>query len=98
MYVDYEPDHHILQKGKATYREVSEYVQKKHGLHVNNLYIAQVKDKCGFDKRENYNKGVEGHRVPHVTEEKEKAILDAFKHSRGENCGISECIRLQSNK
>ena len=36
MYVDYEPDHHIVEQGKATYRE--------------------------------------------VTEEKEKAILDAFKH------------------
>lgn len=38
MYADYEPDHHIVEQGKATYRE--------------------------------------------VTEEKEKAILDAFKHNK----------------
>ena len=80
MYVDYEPDHHIVEQGKATYREVTEYVQEKYGFHVTNLNIAQVKDKCGFEKRENYNKGAEGHKVPQVTEEKEKAILDAFKH------------------
>ena len=80
MYVDYEPDHHIVEQGKATYREVTEYVQEKYGFHVTNLNIAQVKDKCGFEKRENYNKGAEGHRVPQVTEEKEKAILDAFRH------------------
>ena len=40
----------------------------------------QVKDKCGFDKRDNYNKGSEGHKIPHVTEEKEKAIREAFIH------------------
>ena len=80
MYVDYEPENHIIEQGKATYREVAEYVQEKYGFHVTNLNIAQVKDKCGFDKRENYNKGAEGHKVPQVTEEKEKAILDAFRH------------------
>lgn len=80
MYIDYEPEHHIVEQGKATYREIAEYVQEKYGLHVTNLNIAQVKDKCGFDKRENYNKGAEGHKEPQVTAEKEKAILDAFRH------------------
>ena len=54
MYVDYEPEHHIVEQGKAKYREVAEYVQEKYGSHVTNLNIAQVKDKCGFEKRENY--------------------------------------------
>ncbi len=78
--IDYEPDHHIIEQGKATYREITEYVLKKYGIHVTSLNIAQVKDKCGFDKRDNYNKGSEGHKIPHVTEEKEKAIREAFKH------------------
>ena len=69
-----------MEQGKATYREVTEYVKENCGIHVTKLNIAQVKDKCGFDKRENYNKGAEGHKVPQVTEGKEKAILDAFKH------------------
>ena len=80
MYIDYEPDHHIIEQGKATYREITEYVLKKYGIHVTSLNIAQVKDKCGFDKRDNYNKGSEGHKIPHVTEEKEKAIREAFIH------------------
>ena len=39
---------------KATYREVQQYVLQTTGLMVSNLNIAQIKDKCGFDKRENY--------------------------------------------
>ena len=49
-------------------------------MHVTYLNIAQVKDKCGFEKRENYNKGKEGHVVPICTPEKEEMILEAFKY------------------
>ena len=80
MYVDYAPDHHVIQGGKATYKEITEWIQETYGAHVTNLNIAQVKDKCGFEKRENYNKGTEGHRVPNCTPEKEQMILSAFKH------------------
>nr|WP_296043207.1 hypothetical protein [uncultured Blautia sp.] len=37
---------------KATYRKVQQYVLQKIGLIVSNLNIAQIKDKCGFEKRE----------------------------------------------
>lgn len=80
MYVDYAPDHHVIQGGKATYKEITEWIQETYGAHVTNLNIAQVKDKCGFEKRENYNKGTEGHRVPNCTPEKEQMIMSAFKH------------------
>ena len=80
MYVDYAPDHHVIQGGKASYKEITEWIQETYGAHVTNLNIAQVKDKCGFEKRENYNKGTEGHRVPNCTPEKEQMILSAFKH------------------
>lgn len=79
MYVDYEPDHHIVEGGKATYKQITEWVQEHYGFHVTNLNIAQVKDMCGLEKRENYNLGKEGHRVPKCTEEKKQAILEAFK-------------------
>jgi 23S rRNA (uracil1939-C5)-methyltransferase len=42
-------------ENKATYEEIKEYVLEKHGLQVTNLYIAQVKRKCGIIERENYN-------------------------------------------
>ena len=79
MYIDYEPDHHIVDGGKATYREITEYVQEHYGLKVTSLDIAQVKDKCNLSKRKNYYTGKEGHKVPQVTEEKEQAIREAFK-------------------
>ena len=80
MYVDYAQDHHVIQGGKASYTEITEWIQETYGAHVTNLNIAQVKDKCGFEKRENYNKGTEEHRVPNCTPEKEQMILSAFKH------------------
>jgi hypothetical protein len=48
---------------------------------VSNLYIAQTKDKCGLDKRLNYNlsKKDDPH-VPECPKEKEDAIMDAFRH------------------
>ena len=80
IYIDYEPDHHQKKRGRATYQQIKEYVMNTHGLHVSSLDIAQIKDKCGFEKRENYNKGKEGHRIPQCPPEKEKMILEAFKH------------------
>ena len=85
MHVDYEPeDAEYLKsaKGSASYREIKEWIKEQHDVSVSNLYIAQVKDKLGFEKRENYNKGADGHRVPNCPTEKEKLILEAFKHFR----------------
>ena len=60
-------DHHIevelemdeldltAAESKATYEEIKDYVLKKSGLKVSNLYIAQVKQKCGIIERANYN-------------------------------------------
>ena len=43
-------------ENKATYEEIREYVKEHTGLNVSNLYIAQVKRKCGIKERQNYNK------------------------------------------
>ena len=42
-------------ESKATYKEIQEYVLKEHGLKVSNLYISQIKRKCGIEVGENYN-------------------------------------------
>ena len=41
-------------ESKATYAEIKDYVLKEHGLKVSNLYISEVKRKCGdlFRERE----------------------------------------------
>ena len=73
-------DLHGRASSTATYSEIKAYILEKYGLKVTSLNIGQIKDKCGFEKRENYNKGKEGHRVPNCTPEKEEAIMDAFRH------------------
>lgn len=66
---------------KATYEEIREYVQEHTGLNVSDLYIAQVKQKCGIKERVNYNKPKsENSRQPQFPLEKEKAIREALKH------------------
>lgn len=68
-------------ESKATYKEIQEYVLKKFGLKVSNLYISQVKRKCGIEVVENYNLPKnEDSRQPQCPMEKEKAIRDALKH------------------
>ena len=42
-------------ESKATYEEIKAYVKEQTGLQVSNLYIAQVKRKCGIIERVNYN-------------------------------------------
>ena len=71
----YEPE------DKGTYGKIKAYILEKYGLKVSNLYIAQVKDKCGLDKRLNYNLSKkEDARVPDCPKEKEDAIMDTFRH------------------
>jgi predicted RNA methylase len=66
---------------KATYKEIQDYVLKEHGLKVSNLYISQVKRRCGIEVGENYNMPKsEDSRQPQCPEEKEKAIKDALEH------------------
>ena len=84
-YVDYEPkDNEYMRntKGSATYAEIKSWIKEQYNVSVSSLYIAQVKDSCGFEKRENYNTGAEGHKVPQCPDEKRKMILEAFKHFR----------------
>ena len=68
-------------ESKATYEEIREYVLEKHGLRVTNLYIAQVKRKCGIIERENYNKSKsEVAKQTQCLEDKEMAIMDALEY------------------
>jgi len=68
-------------ESKATYSEIKDYVLEKHGLKVSNLYISQVKRKCGIEVGENYNlPKSEDSRQPQCPVEKEKAIKDALEH------------------
>ena len=68
-------------ESKATYEEIREYVKEHTGLNVSDLYIAQVKRKCGIKERQNYNKPkAENPKQLKCPPEKEKAIREALKY------------------
>ena len=65
----------------ATYAQLKDYVLEHSGLKVSNLYISQIKRKCGIGVGKNYNlPKSEDSRQPQCTSEKEKAIREAFKY------------------
>ena len=65
----------------ATYPQIKEYVLEHTGLKVSNLYISQIKRKCGIGVGKNYNlPKSEESRQPQCPPEKEKAIREAFKY------------------
>ena len=89
----YEAKHHVNVKldmdemdltaaeSKATYEEIKKYVAEHNdGMKVSNLYIAQVKRKCGIEVGENFNlPKSEDSRQPQCPTEKEDAIVEALK-------------------
>ena len=65
----------------ATYTQIKDYVLEHSGLKVSNLYISQIKRKCGIEVGKNYNlPKSEDSRQPLCPPEKEKAIREAFKY------------------
>ena len=67
---------------KATYDEIKKYVAEHNaGMKVSNLYISQVKRKCGIEVGKNYNLPKnEDSRQPQCPEDKESAIVEALKY------------------
>lgn len=64
----------------ATYTQIKDYVLEHSGLKVSNLYISQIKRKCGIEVGKNYNlPKSEDSRQPLCPPEK-KAIREAFKY------------------
>ena len=65
----------------ATYTQIKDYVLEHSGLKVSNLYISQIKRKCGIEVGKNYNlPKSEDSRQPQCPPEKEKEIREAMKY------------------
>lgn len=62
-------------ESKAIYEEIGTYVKEHLGLHVTNLYIAQIKRELGIIERINYHIGGGKAKVPQVTPEKRKLLV-----------------------
>ena len=69
-------------ESKATYEEIKSYVAEHNdGMKVSNLYIAQIKRKCGIELGKNYNLPKnEDSKQPQCPEDKERAIVEALEH------------------
>lgn len=68
-------------ESKATYEKIKDYVLEHSGVKVSNLYIAQIKQKCGIIERVNYNLlRTENSIQPKCPPEKEKAKREALKY------------------
>ena len=84
-YIDVDVDVAELEgtsaETKATYEKIKKYVAEHNdGMKVSNLYIAQVKRKCGIELAENFNlPKSEDARQPRCPKEKEEAIMNALK-------------------
>lgn len=84
-YIDVDVDVAELEgtsaETKATYEKIKKYVAEHNGgMKVSNLYIAQVKRKCGLELAENFNlpKSADA-KQPQCPKEKEEAIVEALK-------------------
>lgn len=70
-------------ESKATYEAIRNHVLDKHGMKVSNLYISQIKRKCGLEVGKNYNiSKKEKQIIPKCPPEKEEAIREALLHFR----------------
>ena len=72
------------ERRQATYEGIKKYVAEHNdGMKVSNLYIAQVKRKCGIEVGENFNlPKSQDSRQPQCPKEKEDAIVETLKAFR----------------
>ena len=49
---------------KPTYKNIKQWILDNYGFNISTLYIAQIKDKVGLEKRKNYNPGSGEGKVP----------------------------------
>ena len=64
-----------VRESKATYAQIKEHILEKFDLNVSALYIAQVKQKCGLELEENYNKSKKDNLVVQECPKKIKMLL-----------------------
>ena len=69
------------ERRQATYEKIKKYVAEHYdGMKVSNLYIAQIKRKCGIEVGENFNlPKLKDTRQPQCPKEKEDAIVEALE-------------------
>ena len=62
---------------KLTFGLLQKWIEDNHGVKVSKSSVSQVKNKCGIQKLEF---GAKSEFVPELKTEKERLVLEAFKH------------------
>lgn len=62
---------------KLTYGILQQWIEENHSIKVSKSSISQVKNKCGLSE---LDYGMMCDNIPYLNTEKEKAVLEAFKH------------------
>ena len=71
----------MLLKRKVDIETAKADIEGVNSMKVSNLYISQVKRKCGIEVGKNYNLPKnEDSGQPQCPEDKESAIVEALKH------------------
>ena len=71
----------MLLKRKVDIETAKADIEGVNSMKVSNLYISQVKRKCGIEVGKNYNLPKnEDSRQPQCPEDKESASVEALKH------------------
>ena len=71
----------MLLKRKVDIETAKADIEGVNSMKVSNLYISQVKRKCGIEVGKNYNLPKnEDSRQPQCPEDKERAIVEALEH------------------
>ena len=71
----------MLLKRKVDIETAKADMEGVNSMKVSNLYISQVKRKCGIEVGKNYNLPKnEDSRQPQCPEDKERAIVEALEH------------------
>lgn len=79
--MDYDKLMPTYKPGRATYKEITDYVWQKYNLKVKSTTIAEVKRSLGLEVGD-YNKkeGATNYRKEKITPEKRQAVEEALKH------------------
>lgn len=64
----------------ATYKEIQNFVNEKHGVFIKTCWIAHVKDICGLNPRIANNRISYSERKFPCPQDKINIIKDAFRH------------------
>jgi hypothetical protein len=64
----------------ATYKKIQAYIKQHYGYSCKTCWIAHMKEVCGLELKQAYNRQSSDHRKNPCPDEKQQNLINAFKH------------------